>query len=675
VVLTRRIVPHPTSVCRLRLAGEREHHDRTLFLHLRDAGASERLDSSRTRVASPSRRREGAARTTGVNVSPPGLRKGWRDLEPGRTRNNVAQRSLSHSGTYASLRLVKAEGDGHSIRHALQTLQQEHPALLDEVSHGDRVFWVGSGVSRLQVPDLVDLIRKVLAFLRDSIVAGDAQDPHLAVLQRIIANYPALPPLGQEPRDWVIPEDLEALRDSYSAILSQRVANQPSDYLLWTAVDVRETYGSPAIAPGPEHQLLAMLVSEGVLSEIVSTNWDGLIERAVADGEPTGVGPVLAVFMSSDDFRDSRGDVALYKVHGCAVRARASEAYREYLVAQTRDIAVWSRSQLFRSVRTKVETLAQTRRTLVLGLSIQDYDLLASVAGATDVQPWPWDPSKPAYIFAEPLLKDGHRDMLDVVYEGLPPAQRESVESRSLFGTYSGPLLGALVLGVICAKLQMATDRLDIAPTTEATSKVLREGLQHLMEATASAAGESLELLISLLHRGYSAIDQRFYEAATPPARDVFHPAYRGSVDDVAARQEVRHVQIPELASVLGLLGAGASRDFWRLGLPPADSDAQGSVVVWSRHPGRVSTVVLVRDAAAADRFKTTKSWRSGQESLVLVHASGDRPRERTRGPARRLGTRRAAQQLQREAWMTEVVSRATVTSDILDAFRAEVSI
>lgn len=82
----------------------------------------------------------------------------------------------------------------------------------------------------------------------------------------------------------------------------------------------------------------------------------------------------LAVIMSRETFRTARGRCNLYKAHGCAVLARENSANREYLIAQTADIAKWPNASIYAPMVERLRTLARTRKSLMLGLSVQDYN-------------------------------------------------------------------------------------------------------------------------------------------------------------------------------------------------------------------------------------------------------------------------------------------------------------
>ena len=184
------------------------------------------------------------------------------------------------------------------IRKALRSLKQEHAALVGDVVDGRRFFWLGSGISRDQVPDLVAVMERVLLFLRDQAHTGPERAQHRDALLEVLGTY--LPPevarYEADEAGWQ-PADLEPLRQVYSEVLGVRVGDLPGEYLLMTAADLPNTYGAADLEPGVAHRLLAILIAEGVVKEIASGNWDGLVEAAVV--ELTGLPGLLDVYVSA----------------------------------------------------------------------------------------------------------------------------------------------------------------------------------------------------------------------------------------------------------------------------------------------------------------------------------------------------------------------------------------
>jgi hypothetical protein len=150
------------------------------------------------------------------------------------------------------------------------------------------------------------------------------------------------------------------------------VGTEEDDYLLWEGAEVTTTYGDPAIEPDTEHLCIALLILEGVASEIPSANWDGLIEKAVA--EVNSGAPALLVCVDPEDLRAPALQARLYKFHGCAVRARDDEAkYRPLLIARQSQIHAWIPQG--GPFVTRLIDIATTKPTLMVGLSAQDANI------------------------------------------------------------------------------------------------------------------------------------------------------------------------------------------------------------------------------------------------------------------------------------------------------------
>ena len=139
---------------------------------------------------------------------------------------------------------------------------------------------------------------------------------------------------------WPDAESLtKRLINQYSRLLQIRVGDKPLDYLLWEGIDIVRTFADPNVGPDVEHLCIAILVMEGLSSDIASANWDGLIEKAtstLADNATT-----LVVCVRPDELQQQPGKAQLLKFHGCAVKATADQPrYRPYLTGRlSRSIA------------------------------------------------------------------------------------------------------------------------------------------------------------------------------------------------------------------------------------------------------------------------------------------------------------------------------------------------
>lgn len=129
-----------------------------------------------------------------------------------------------------------------------------------------------------------------------------------------------------------------------------------------------------------------MLVLEGVVLDLATANWDGLLEAAMVElGRPN---ETFRVAVTGGDLHGPPGIGTLYKFHGCANRAIENEAdYRPLLVAREAAITHWAQNQRFTQMREQLRALIARSRTLMIGLSGQDTNI-QQLFGANG---WVWN--------------------------------------------------------------------------------------------------------------------------------------------------------------------------------------------------------------------------------------------------------------------------------------------
>jgi hypothetical protein len=255
--------------------------------------------------------------------------------------------------------------------------------------------------------------------------------------------------------DWPDAEAItRRLISNYASLLDTEVEGEAEDFLLWNAVDVVSTFANPHIEPDVEHICIAILVLEGVASDIASANWDGLIERAVNLLAPGY--PALLVCVRPEDLREAR----LFKFHGCAVKAGADETtYRPYLIGRQSQIHDWLARTENKAMVNRLIDLVISKPTLMMGLSAQDANIQHLFAEAKATMKWPWPGERPSYLFSNEGLGVDHKSLLKIVYrDAYTPATRDQIANSALLRAYAKPLLVALVLHVICFKAE-DTDR------------------------------------------------------------------------------------------------------------------------------------------------------------------------------------------------------------------------
>jgi len=295
-----------------------------------------------------------------------------------------------------------------TVVDALTLLDGPFAPLAEGVSQDRYALWLGSGISLGRVGGLCKLIHRVLDFLQQRVAVGDANCPFRVALSAIfgIASLTAAERASidvEKPiKEWPgLDAIIDRLTNHYARFLETAVDDEEDDYLLWEAVAVTQTYGDPAIEPDAEHLCVAILILEGLASDIPSANWDGLIEKG---GDQLAVGaPTLAVCVHPNDLREPDLQARLYKFHGCAVRARTNEArFRPLLVAQQSQINGWIARLENAPLVTRLIDIATSKPTLMVGLSAQDANIQAIFAKAEATMAWPWPSNPPAYAFGRP---------------------------------------------------------------------------------------------------------------------------------------------------------------------------------------------------------------------------------------------------------------------------------
>jgi hypothetical protein len=161
---------------------------------------------------------------------------------------------------------------------------------------------------------------------------------------------------------------------------------------------------------------------------------------------------VLQVVVDPAQLRDPPGRAQLLKFHGCIVHATAEPTkYREYLTGSHTQIIEWPEEPRFAAMRNLVVGAATNKKTLVLGLSIQDANLQNVFTKAKAVNPWPWlpAPAAAAHIFCEDEITDGQVDVLRVVYGDAYNENIDNIHSGSHIRAWAEQVLLALVLRIV----------------------------------------------------------------------------------------------------------------------------------------------------------------------------------------------------------------------------------
>jgi hypothetical protein len=477
---------------------------------------------------------------------------------------------------------------------------------------GEYVLWLGSGISREVVPNVQELLVRVLEMLRINIDHTNPECPYLTALTEalVLAGLSGgaidAIDLTASVASWADCDEISwRLTSRYAEVLDIPVSGQPADYLVWSGLDVPGTYADPALEPDVEHFCIALLILEGVVGSAVTANWDGLIEQALArlTNEPSAN---LRVIVKAEDFRQSSRRATLIKFHGCAVRARDDEAaYRNSLIARHQQISGWTERQENRVMRAHLELLYTDHPSLVIGLSLQDANMHTMIARSiTDLQrPWPHTPS--AVVLAEEQLQPHHRHVLQATYRSGYEIHAAEINDSAVLGSYAKPTLLGLLLWTLTDKLLVVLGRLpDSTHWNNTEIERLRFDIRQLRDTVAAMADADNRAFITQLSDLGTLILAVFRTGSAPARVEAkYEPLSDRPIRDALRNPDFPAAAFGRFAVAISLLGRGHSAGDWTL-LPGTTEAPKEGVFRLASLPSaptrREVRVFIVKDAPAA---------------------------------------------------------------------------
>lgn len=560
-----------------------------------------------------------------------------------------------------------------TVRATLAMLDGPKREIAEGVANDEYVFWLGSGISRERMPDLRDVAKRVLVTLQARIDQSDPSCRFKQALEGVVtlAN-PSPDEWGRiafdQPADgWPDYEALAArLVGNYARMLDVPVDGEEADYLLWDVLDAANVYANPTIEPDAEHLCLAALAIEGVASELPTANWDDLIERAVE--RLAGAQPVLRVVVAPNEIRWNRLRANLYKFHGCARAAQIDAAqFRGLMVARQNQINGWSARN--RVMAPFLTGLITRRPTLMLGLSAQDSNIQNLFAEAQAAMAWPWPSHPPAYAFSENALGIDQRGLLQNVYHlHYGPANRSAMESEALVQAYAKPLLLALLLFVVTAKLKRLVE-IGSPGLAPADRDKLHDGLEHARNLVADGLNPNAAEVGDLIVQCGRAMSMLRGGRLPDAASGVYAPVTTEPLHRMPADPSLADSGVCQFAAAAALIGLGIDRGHWTA--TPADTTdpASGALVLTGR--SGPAKVYFAATAQAAIRLGTN-GLVADNDDVVIIH-SHETPPAMQRYPRRAPG--RVGLASVREASMEELLSAGTEVEDLLGRFRSKVAL
>ncbi|TBB21315.1 SIR2 family protein [Rhizobium ruizarguesonis] len=454
-----------------------------------------------------------------------------------------------------------------SVKETLALFDGEFAALSKGTAHGQYAFWLGSGISRDRVVGLDGVLAKLLEFLRVQSTAAASCGYRLA-LEKIVdmaapsADERAGIDLSQPASTWPsLKNILKRLWNQYSAVLSVEIPGEKLDYLLWVGLDFPHTFG--AQSADAEHLAIGMLALEGVVTELATANWDGLLEAAMQE---LGYDETFyRITVTGEDLRNPAAAAILYKFHGCALRAISDETgYRPLLVARTAQITGWKSNETFKIVRDQLGALVQRSRTLMIGMSAQDENIKHLFASMNAQKGWKWTDQPTPIVFSAQELGDDQKNVLIGAYgEANYEAHRDEICRAARLQAYAKPLLLGLLLHVLAAKLEVLASDAPAANLDQAARTAIAEGIKSLRDRVADAGDADRPALTRAIAAGLARARHQLQNGVSAPGVQTYFPLDGEPVHRMKNKLALKSSGQREAAVALGLIGLEEQAATW----------------------------------------------------------------------------------------------------------------
>ena len=340
-------------------------------------------------------------------------------------------------------------------REARDAIGGQHAFLIDQIGNGDRLLWLGSGISRNVAPPLSALIERAIDLLQERLPSSTSSDYQDALDE--LLGYADLNGIdaSQPVASWDADEKkriLDELVGHYSNILGIDIPEGEIGYDLLKIIDI---YSDPHMKPDAEHYFLAMLVEEGCCEFMVTANWDPMIENAhdqiTSDGSPK----IRSIASAIDNLNSGGWEHTLFKIHGCAKKcAETPDQYRDFMVGTDSQIAAWiAGDNHFAPIKTKIIDKLRTNRSLFVGLSGQDFNLKSIVHAQHGIGEANHNP--PRVMFTSAINSDQRTILKGTYGSEYYRANRQEIVTQASINLWAKPLLGVLYLMIMARKLQV----------------------------------------------------------------------------------------------------------------------------------------------------------------------------------------------------------------------------
>ena len=305
----------------------------------------------------------------------------------------------------------------------------------------------------------------------------------------------------------------------------------------------------------------------------------------------------------------------------------------------------------------------------MLGLSAQDSNIQGLFAVAQKSLAWPWPSRPPAYAFSENALGADQEGLLQNVYHGdYTVANRPMMEAEALVQAYAKPLLLALYLHIVTAKLKRLVE-LGIPGIADADRDKLNEGLEHARNSIADSVSPDEVIVTELLeHCGRTMSMFRGGNLPTP-ANGIYAPLTAEPLHRMPADISLPGSGLCQFAIATGLIGLGLARGYWKAIKADLADPTSGAMVLDGR--SGPAKIYFAANSQAAIRLGTN-GLIADNEDAVIIH-SHVMPPPMPRYPRRSPG--RTGLVPTRETSIEDLLAGGADVESMLDRFRSQVAL
>lgn len=566
-----------------------------------------------------------------------------------------------------------------TLSEAIGHLDTTWVAVRDSVLNDRHLLWIGSGISRDRFPALPALLEQLFATLHAAQDPANPDCPYFKTAEEIVRDFSnvSVLDLRQPPAAWPTPPKkalFDELSRRYAEVLGKRVntIGGPLD-IPFDILHLDETYSAAAIVPDVEHRFLALLVAEGAVTQIVTTNWDPLTERA---HRALNVGPTLWVIACTAELDGAGGTTIVFKVHGCAERTRAEpEKYKRHMVATHYQITRWSIEPFFEPFVDRLRTLLRERPSLFVGISGQDFNLQSQYVAVSCIGPAvPFPPSRVTFSGTVGVPQ---RQILEAVYGENYGPNSQAIDTAAELPLYGKPLLGALYVLLVLEKLRVILETSEAQFASDEQRALARTELATLRTSLCSrfnALGndERWRALSQEVPAFIARLLELYRNQRLPPSGESYAQIHPLSPAMMALDQNLTGTSLHWLCLALAAFSALAVAP-WQLRIPTEADGSDGQLRI-NGPSGETSLFFASQDVGAKALLQRANAIVPGSgRRVLLIYPVGNERKESRRNPGRILpGGSKTAEP--REVWFQGFALDFLTPADLITSLKQEIS-